>query len=147
MTGATPTTMRRSARSGSQLRLVPTPAGRRPEHESESAAPPCDEASVAQAQVPSQTAHVLVAGSDEHGRSRMLEELRGLLPQSTQFLEACETWQVLARAAGSRMVVLTDDLGDVSAESVVKLLGRRHPTLPVLAVGERAQQASAQSAT
>lgn len=80
---------------------------------------------------------MLVVGWDETGRSRMLEELRGLLPTSTRFLEACETWQVLARAAGSRMVVLTDDLGDVSAESLVKLLGRRHPTLPVLAVGER----------
>ncbi|HEX4837356.1 MAG TPA: hypothetical protein VFV03_02375, partial [Solirubrobacteraceae bacterium] len=78
---------------------------------------------------------VLVAGADASKRSRMLGELRGLLPASTCFLEAHETWEVIAAAAGSRMVVLTGDLGDVSAESLVRLLGRRHPTLPVLAVG------------
>ncbi len=65
----------------------------------------------------------------------MLDDLRGLLPASTRFLEARETWEVIARAAGSRMVVLAGDLGDVSAESLVRVLGRRHPTLPVLAVG------------
>ncbi len=81
------------------------------------------------------TAHVLVAGADASRRSRMLEDLRGLLPASTHFLEARETWEVIERAGNSRMVVIAGDLGDVSAESLVKVLGRRHPTLPVLAVG------------
>jgi hypothetical protein len=79
-------------------------------------------------------ASVLVAGSDPDGRSAMLGELRNLLPASTHFVEAGETWELLARAAGSRMVVLTDDIGEISSASVVRLLGRRHPGLPVLAV-------------
>jgi hypothetical protein len=49
---------------------------------------------------------------------------------------------VFARAAATieveeEMVVLTDDLHDVSCESLVRPFGRRHPTLPVLAVGAR----------
>jgi hypothetical protein len=82
-------------------------------------------------------AHVLVAGGASSARARMLGELRNLLPESTRYMEARETWEVLARAPSSRMVVLTDDLGDVSTESIVRLLGRRHPTLPVLTVGDR----------
>ncbi len=80
---------------------------------------------------------VLVAGADASTRARMLLELRNLLPESTHFAEARETWELLARATGSRMVVLTDDLGDISTDSLVRLLGRRHPALPVLAVGDR----------
>lgn len=78
---------------------------------------------------------VLVAGADAATRSRMLGELRKLLPTSTPFLEARETWELLAHAASSRMVVLTDDLGAASAESLIRLLGRRHPALPVLSIG------------
>jgi hypothetical protein len=81
--------------------------------------------------------HVLVAGDDASTRSKMLDELRDLLPESTHYLEAHETWEMLARAAGSRMVVLTGDLGEVSIRSLIRLLGRRHPTLPVLAVHDR----------
>jgi hypothetical protein len=80
--------------------------------------------------------HVLVAGADANARAMMLEELRNLLPASTRFLEARETWEVLAGASDSRMVVLADDLRDVSSAALVRLLGRRHPALPVLAVGE-----------
>ena len=85
----------------------------------------------------STTTHVLVAGADSDRRSRMLGELRGLLPPSTPFLEACETSELIELAARSRMVVLTDDLGGVSSESLLRLLGRRHPALAVLAVGEQ----------
>lgn len=47
-----------------------------------------------------------------------------------------------ARAAATtqveeEMVVLTDDLGDISCESLARPFGRRRLTLPVLAVGER----------
>jgi hypothetical protein len=79
--------------------------------------------------------HVLVAGADAPARSRMLAELRSLLPPGTRFVEASETWEVVARAAGSRMVVLAGDLGEASCASLLRLLARRNPELPVLAVG------------
>jgi hypothetical protein len=82
-----------------------------------------------------QPAHVLVVGSRDHaGSAQILEDLRRLLPPSTSFIEAHETWEVLTRAPGSRMVVLSGNLGDVSAGSLMRLLSRRHPTLPVISV-------------
>jgi hypothetical protein len=83
------------------------------------------------------SAPVLLAGIDAEGRSAMLGELRNLLPAGTGFVEVSETWELLTRAEGSQMVVLTDDLGDLSSASLVRLLGRRHPGLPVLAVEGR----------
>jgi hypothetical protein len=85
--------------------------------------------------------HVLVVGADFGTRARMLSELRDVLPAGTRFLEARETWEVLARAADSQMVVLVGDLGELSSASLVRLLARRQPTLPVLAVGDTAAPA------
>jgi hypothetical protein len=79
-------------------------------------------------------AHVLVVGDECCGRSQIVAELRDLLPAGTPFVEAHETWEVLVRVEGSRMVVLTGDLGDVSAASLVRLLSRRHPQLPLVSV-------------
>lgn len=80
---------------------------------------------------------MLVAGADPRARERMLGELRSLLPEETPFVEAREVWEVLASAVGSRMVVLTGDLRDVSAESLMRVLGRRYPTLPVVSLRAR----------
>lgn len=80
--------------------------------------------------------HVLVAGADAPTRARMLAELRSVLPEGTHFVEASETWEVVARAADSRMVVLAGDLGEASSSSLLRLLARRNPALPVLAVGD-----------
>lgn len=88
--------------------------------------------------------HVLVAGSDEAARSGMLEQLRGLLPHGTRFVEARETWQVVAQASDSRMVVLTGDLQDLSARGLMRVLSRRHPLLPVIALGDCTDGAAAQ---
>lgn len=79
---------------------------------------------------------MLVAGADAERRGRMLEELRSLLPPETAFVEAGETWEMIARAADSGMVVLAGELGGISAPTLLRMLARRHPTLPVLAVGE-----------
>jgi len=87
-------------------------------------------------------AHVLVVGTDACARASVREDLRTVLPAGTAFGEAGETWEVLASAANSRMVVLIDDLRDVSVESLARLLGRRHPTLPILAVGEQTRATS-----
>jgi hypothetical protein len=83
------------------------------------------------------TPHVLVAGADADTRARMLAELRDLLPAGTRFAQASETWEVIACAPTSSMVVLAGDLGEVSGGAVMRLLGRRYPTLPVLAVAEK----------
>lgn len=85
--------------------------------------------------------HVLIVGDDAARRSKMLSELRGLLPTGTPFVEASETWDVLAQTTGSRMVVLTDGLGEVSTHTLMRILSRRHPTLPVIAVGSRTRSA------
>ncbi len=82
-------------------------------------------------------AHVLIAGADTGTRTHMLEELRELLPTGTRFAQASETWEVIAGASTAGMVVLAGDLGDVSGGAVMRLLGRRYPTLPVLAVTEK----------
>jgi hypothetical protein len=90
--------------------------------------------------------HVLVAGADAAVRERMLAELRSILPQGTRFIEASETWEVVARAPGSRMVVLAGDLGEASCSSLLRLLARRNPTLPVLAVGDSERRQSLDAA-
>ncbi|HWX87171.1 MAG TPA: hypothetical protein VNX67_03250 [Solirubrobacteraceae bacterium] len=78
---------------------------------------------------------VLVVGAERHARSRMLGELRNLLPAGTHFVEVSETWEVLTSAATSQMAVLVDDLDELSSKSLVRLLARRQPALPVLRVG------------
>lgn len=83
-------------------------------------------------------AFVLVAGADAASRTRMLEHLRKLFPKGTEFAEAGETWEVVAQAGDSRMVVLTGDLGDLTARGLMRVLSRRHPLLPVIALGDRA---------
>jgi hypothetical protein len=81
-------------------------------------------------------ASVLIAGADASSRARMIEELRGLLPDGTPFAEASETWQVLTKASTSRMVILTGELGDISARGLMRVLSRRYPLLPVVALGD-----------
>jgi hypothetical protein len=80
-------------------------------------------------------ATVLVAGAQAAARAKMLLQLRELLPEGTPFVEADETWEVVAQAASSRLVVLTGDLGDLSARGLMRVLSRRHPLLPVISVG------------
>lgn len=80
-------------------------------------------------------ATVLVAGAQPAARARMLRQLRELLPGGTPFVEAHETWEVVAHAPDSRLVVLTGDLTDLSARGLMRVLSRRHPLLPVISVG------------
>ncbi len=113
------------------LRLVGDLAGRsatrdRREHHAAWKSAPADHA-----------ARVLIAGADAAARTHMLEELTDQLPAGTLFAHASETWEVIAAASTSNMVVLAGDLGEISGESMMRLLGRRYPTLPVLAVAEK----------
>lgn len=84
---------------------------------------------------------ILIAGGDEHARGELMDELSDRLPEGTSFEQADAMWELLERAPGSRIVMLAGELDDGSTESVISLLGNRHPQLPVLALGEPAATA------
>jgi hypothetical protein len=79
-------------------------------------------------------APVLLAGADERGRAILRAEFGATLPPRTSWVEADDIAGVLERAAHSRMVILAGDLDDADAESLMRLLSRRHPELPVICV-------------
>ncbi len=59
-------------------------------------------------------------------------ELRATLPSRTTFAQAHNVAEVLEHARSSRLVILTGDLDDADAGSLMRLLGQRHPQLPVV---------------
>jgi hypothetical protein len=79
-------------------------------------------------------APVLLAGADPGERAALRAEFDATLPPRTRWVEADDIAGVLERAAHSRMVILAGDLDDADAESLIRLLGRRHPELPVICV-------------
>jgi DNA-binding NtrC family response regulator len=78
---------------------------------------------------------ILVAGADPRQRAAVLQDLSEALPANTQIGEAGAAWEVLEQAPSSSVVMLAGDLGEVSAESLMQVLGSRHPSLPVIALG------------
>jgi bifunctional N-acetylglucosamine-1-phosphate-uridyltransferase/glucosamine-1-phosphate-acetyltransferase GlmU-like protein len=78
---------------------------------------------------------ILVAGADPEQRAAVLHDLSEALPPDTQLGEADAVAEVLAQAPSSSVVMLAGDLGEVSAESLMHMLGSRHPRLPVVALG------------
>jgi hypothetical protein len=85
---------------------------------------------------------VLIAGGDPLARAAVLEDLSAIMPPSTTFEEAGAFWEVLVRAPSSRMVILSGDLDDVPAKSLMHTLGNRHPGLPVVSLDAAAPLAS-----
>lgn len=81
-----------------------------------------------------EAAPVLVAGADAQRRAILRAELGVTLPPRTPFAEANDIAEVLERAPSSRMVILAGDLDDADADASLRLLGRRHPLLPVICV-------------
>jgi hypothetical protein len=77
---------------------------------------------------------VLIAGADPGRRATLLDELTETLPASTVFEETDAVCEVLEHAPGSRMAIITGDLDDAPAESLMHMLAHRHPGLPVLIV-------------
>lgn len=82
-----------------------------------------------------QPSRILVAGADPVQRAAVLHDLNEALPADTQIGEAGAVAEVLAQAPSSSVVMLAGDLGEVSAESLMHVLGSRHPSLPVIALG------------
>jgi len=78
---------------------------------------------------------ILVAGADPKQRAAVLHDLNEALPADTQIGEAGAVSEVLAQAPSSSVVMLAGDLGEVSAESLMQVLGNRYPCLPVIALG------------
>ncbi|HEY2768014.1 MAG TPA: hypothetical protein VGI76_07125 [Solirubrobacteraceae bacterium] len=81
------------------------------------------------------SSRILVAGADPQQRAAVLRELSEALPEDTQFGEAGAAWEVLEQASSSGVVMLAGDLAEVTAESLMNVLGHRHPRLPVVALG------------
>jgi hypothetical protein len=79
-------------------------------------------------------APMLLAGADARCRAILRAEFGATLPPRTRWVEADDIAQTLQRAAHSRMVILAGDLDDADADSLVHMLSRRHPELPVIRV-------------
>jgi hypothetical protein len=77
---------------------------------------------------------VLVAGADREGRAAVLADLSDTMAPGTAFAEAQAFWEVLVQAPSSSMVVLSGELDELPAESLMQMLGHRHPGLPVVSI-------------
>jgi hypothetical protein len=64
----------------------------------------------------------------------VLHDLSETMPAGTHFEELGALWEVLAWAPASRAVIISGELDDVPAESLLHTLGHRHPGLPVVSV-------------
>lgn len=126
-----------------ELRLI---AGERPRHKRDGGARRGEDragrrAPSHQAPAPPMTrgraAAVLLAGGDAGRRSALRRELGAGLSQGARFAEAGDLASALERARFSRMVIVDGDLEDADAASLVHLLRRRHPELPVVRFEDR----------
>jgi hypothetical protein len=75
---------------------------------------------------------VLVAGSDVQGRASVCRQMARTMPPSTAFEQAGAVWEVLVRAGESSMVILSGELEEMPAESVMQMIAHRHPEVPVV---------------
>jgi DNA-binding NtrC family response regulator len=79
---------------------------------------------------------VLLAGGDRSARTAVLSDLAGSMPPSTSFEQAEAIWQVLARAPQSKMVILSGELEGIPAQSLMQMVGHRHPEVPVVCIDD-----------
>lgn len=77
---------------------------------------------------------ILLAGGDAGRRDALQAELAARMPEGTHIQQAEATWQVLEHAPSSRLVMIAGELDGSPPESVIHLLGSRHPQLPVFAL-------------
>jgi predicted exporter len=77
---------------------------------------------------------VLIAGRDEAKRARVRTDLDQVMPAGTRFEELDTLWEVLAHAPTSRMVIISSEVDEVSAESLLHTLAHREPDLPVISL-------------
>jgi hypothetical protein len=128
-------------RHGPQLRLLRGPRGAGHAASSPREAPRANRGQVGSGRVGGRVGSqspILVAAADPEERAAVLRNLSATLPADTQFEEASGVSEVLEQAPSSGVVMLAGELGEVSAESLMRLLGHRHPSLPVVALGASA---------
>jgi hypothetical protein len=75
---------------------------------------------------------ILLAGGDTSARAAVQRDLARTMPQSTTFEQAGAVWEVLVRAPEASMVILSGELEDIPAESVMQMLLHRSPEVAVV---------------
>ncbi|HEY3758460.1 MAG TPA: hypothetical protein VGL37_01760 [Solirubrobacteraceae bacterium] len=115
--------------------------GLRPDREAPEHAPESDR----ELRAAPERSQILIAGADPARRAEVLADLTEALPADTQFGEAGAAWEVLEQAPASGVVMLAGDLDEVTAESLMNVLGHRHPSLPVVALGLFAERTPVRS--
>jgi hypothetical protein len=75
---------------------------------------------------------VLLAGGDAAARREVLRDLARTMPPSTVFEQAGAIWEVLARSPECSMVILSGELEEIPAASVMQMLVHRSPEVPVV---------------
>lgn len=86
----------------------------------------------AQEQAERDVPNILIVGAGARRRALVRKDLAEALAPDTQFAEADNVWEVLQQVPRSGVVMLAGDLPDVSAGTLMELLGRRHPWLPIV---------------
>jgi hypothetical protein len=120
-----------------RLRLLPKRTGPRASEASGPRHPASTERHAEDAATtPPAEAPVLIADRDAARRSRVRRELSEVMPAGTRFEELGTFWEVLEQAPASRVVVLSGEVDEHPAESLLHTLAHRHPDLPVVSLGE-----------
>jgi hypothetical protein len=84
---------------------------------------------------------ILIVAAGARKRALVQRELAGALAPETRFAQAGNVWEVLQQAPRSGVVMLAGDLPDIGARTLMALLGRRQPWLPVVAMDTPEEQA------
>lgn len=79
---------------------------------------------------------ILLAGGDCGARDAVQRDLAKTMPSSTVFEQAGALWEVLVRAPEASMLILSGELDDIPAASLLEMLAHRHPSLPVVSLDE-----------
>lgn len=84
---------------------------------------------------------ILIVAAGARKRALVQRELASALAPDTRFAQAGNVWEVLEQAPRSGVVMLAGDLPDIGARTLMALLGRRQPWLPVVAMDAPEEQA------
>jgi hypothetical protein len=87
---------------------------------------------------------VLLAGGDRAARDAVQRDLARTMPSSTAFEQAGAIWEVLVRAPEASMVIVSGELDDIPAESLLQMLMHKNPEVPVVCLdaGDASQSQS-----